>query len=160
MVELNSNWRYRKSPAPPRKMLRDFVNAAAKAAGLPETPGWCCDLIFVGDRTMAQMNMELLGHEGTTDVITFCYFEDDMPWDEGDVMVELILCPDAAKREGSKRPGGYARELALYIVHGLLHSAGEDDLEPVARKRMRRRERECMMILEKSFNFPELFREA
>ena len=106
------------------------------------------------------MNMELLGHEGTTDVITFCYFEEDVPFEKDEVMVELIINPDAAAREGAKRPGGYSREVALYIVHGMLHSAGEDDLEEHLRRRMRKRERECMDILEKEFDLALLFREA
>ena len=109
---------------------------------------------------MAQMNMELLGHEGTTDVITFCYFEEDMPFEKAETMVELIVNPEAAAREGAKRPGGYCREVALYIVHGMLHSAGEDDLSPGPRRRMRRRERECLETLEKEFNFAVLFPQA
>ena len=109
---------------------------------------------------MAQMNMDLLGHEGTTDVITFCYFEDGMPFEKGEVMVELIVNPEAAAREGAKRTGGYSREAALYVVHGMLHSAGEDDLDEKPRRRMRRRERECMEILEKEFDLELLFRET
>ena len=73
-------------------------------------------------------------------------------------MVELIVNPDAAIREGANRPGGYSREVALYIVHGMLHSAGEDDLDPVSRKRMRRREREVLAALEKEgFVWQEIF---
>lgn len=160
MIELNSTWRCRTKPAPRKRELCRFVRRAAEVAGLPVEPQWFCNIMFVGDRRMAELNEELLGHEGTTDVITFSYFDDGMPWEEGEVMVELIVNPDAALREGAKREGGYPREVALYIVHGLLHSAGEDDLAPDVRRRMRRRERECMAALEKEFNFAELFRDA
>lgn len=108
---------------------------------------------------MAQYNADLVGHEGTTDVITFSYFDDSDGYEEFDTMIELIINPDAAAREGAIREGGYATEMALYIVHGLLHSAGEDDLSPGPRRRMRRREKECLAELEKSFDFKSLFPE-
>ena len=109
---------------------------------------------------MAKYNADLVGHEGTTDVITFSYFDDCEEYEEQETMIELIINPDAAVREGAKREGGYAREMVLYLVHGLLHSAGEDDLSPVPRRRMRRRERECLAELEKVFEFDKIFKEA
>ena len=157
MILLNSQWYCRSRKVPKKSDLRKFVHRAAETAGLPVTPAWCCNILFVGDRRMAQMNMDLLGHEGTTDVITFSYFDEQPVPEAGDVMVELIVNPEAAVREGDKRPGGYSREVALYIVHGMLHSAGEDDLSDVPRRRMRRRERECMAILEKEFDLALLF---
>ena len=161
MIQLNSQWYCRSKKVPKKSDLRKFVHRAAEVAGLPVTPPWSCNIMFVGDRRMAEMNMDLLGHEGTTDVITFCYFEDGSePMDKDEVMVELIVNPEAALREGAKRPGGYSREAALYIVHGMLHSAGEDDLEEKVRRRMRRRERECMDILENEFDLALLFPDA
>ena len=160
MIQLNSQWYCRSKKAPKKSDLRKFVHRAAEVAGLPSTPPWSCNILFVNDRKMAQMNMDLLGHEGTTDVITFCYFEEDLPFEKGETMVELIVNPEAAAREGAKRPGGYSREIGLYIVHGMLHSAGEDDLEEKVRRRMRRRERECMSKLENEFDLALLFPEA
>lgn len=160
MIRLNSQWYCRSRKAPKKSELRRFVHRAAEVAGLPVTLEWSCNILFVGDRRMAEMNMDLLGHEGTTDVITFCYFEDGIPFEKEETMVELIVNPEAALREGAKRPGGYSREAALYIVHGMLHSAGEDDLEEKVRRRMRRRERECMDILENEFDLALLFPDA
>lgn len=53
---------------------------------------------------------------------------------------ELILNAERAKTEGTARPGGPARELALYLAHGLDHLAGADDDTPARRRAMRRRE--------------------
>jgi len=107
---------------------------------------------------MAKINGDYVGHEGTTDVITFCYLEGDDELFDGDIAVDLFVCVDVAQREGARRKNStYARELALYITHGLLHSAGEDDLDAVSRKRMRRREREVMKELEKEFEFKNIF---
>ena len=107
---------------------------------------------------MTLANREYVGHEGTTDVITFSYFDDPDSLFPGEAAVELVICIDAALREGAAREDScYSREMALYLVHGLLHSAGEDDLSPGPRRRMRRREREVLSALEKEFDFAAVF---
>jgi len=133
-----------------------MIEAAAGLAGLELEIAQSVALSFVDDREMAAINWDTLGHEGTTDVITFAYLEDELLPD--DTAVELIICVDFAWREGTKRrDSDYARELTLYLVHGLLHSAGEDDLDPKPRRRMRRREREVMAALQQKFDFAEIF---
>lgn len=129
-------------------------------AGLPDDFDWELDVRFVGDRAMTVANREYVGHEGTTDVITFSYFDDPDSLFPGEAAVELIICIDAALREGAAREdSSYSREMALYLVHGLLHSAGEDDLSPGPRRRMRRREREVLGELEQEFDFAAIFPE-
>lgn len=157
MLQLHCRWRNPRHPAPRKGELRRFADRAAALAGLPAEPQWALNLLFVGDRSMIRCNRELLGHEGTTDVITYSYFDAGEPWLPGETMIELIVNPDAAAREGLRRPGGYSGELALYVVHGLLHSAGEDDLTPAARRRMRRCEAECMAALTAEFDLDGVF---
>lgn len=135
-----------------------MILRAAELARLPVNLNLIINIAFVSDRAMARINEDYVGHEGTTDVITFCYLEGDEPLFDGDIAIDLFICADFAEREGESRKNScYARELALYIVHGLLHSAGEDDLDSVSRKRMRRREREVMKVLEKEFDFNQIF---
>ena len=160
MQKIQYKWKNQSHPKPQRSKLQNFAVRAAHYARLPEEFGWVLSVEFVNDNIMAKRNWDLLGHEGTTDVITFCYFDDEFPeMLEGETAIELIVNPDAAGREGAKRKNSsYARETALYVVHGLLHSAGEDDLDPVSRKRMRRREREVLAALEKEgFVWQEIF---
>ena len=158
MKHLNSSWETRRYPRPKRSELTRLARRAAELAGLPADFDWDLDIRFVGDRTMAQANAEFVGHEGTTDVITFSYFDDPDSLFQGEAAVELIICIDAALREGAAREdSSYSREMVLYLVHGLLHSAGEDDLSPAPRRRMRRREREVLAGLEPEFDFTALF---
>ena len=158
MKHLNSSWETRRYPRPKRNELTRLARRAAELAGLPADFDWDLDIRFVGARTMAQANAEFVGHEGTTDVITFSYFDDPGSLFPGEAAVELLICLDAARREGEKRAdSSYSREVVLYIVHGLLHSAGEDDLSPAPRRRMRRREREVLAGLEPEFDFTALF---
>ncbi|MDD5596625.1 MAG: rRNA maturation RNase YbeY [Victivallaceae bacterium] len=135
-----------------------MIPRAARLARLPLERDLVINVTFVGDRKMADLNADFVGHEGTTDVISFCYLEGGEPVFDGDTAADLFICVDVAAREGGKRVNSsYARELTLYIVHGLLHCAGEDDLDSRSRKRMRRREREIMKILEKEFALGAIF---
>ena len=157
LTRLRRSWRNPRHRAPGRAELLRLARRAAQAVGLPEEDDWELAVTFTNDRSMKKYNSELVGHTGSTDVITFSYFDDPASFFPGEVGVELIINPDAAAREGEKRGTGYSRELALYLVHGLLHAAGEDDLEPASRRRMRRREREVMAVLARDFDFAAVF---
>ncbi len=161
MNRLHSSWETRRLPRPKKSELVKLARRAAELVGLPEDFDWDLDVRFVGDRAMTEANRRFVGHEGTTDVITFSYFDDPGSLFPGEPAVELIICVDAALREGAVRAdSSYAREMVLYLVHGLLHSAGEDDLTPGPRRRMRRREREVLGVLELEFDFGALFPSA
>ena len=158
MISLSYSWETRRYRRPKKSELERLTARAAELAHLPTDMDWELNIRFVGDREMARANQEFVGHTGTTDVITFSYFDDLDNLFPGETAVELIICLDAAKREGEKRKNSnYSRETILYIVHGLLHSAGEDDLSPIPRQRMRRREREVLAGLEPDFALDQLF---
>ena len=53
----------------------------------------------------------------------------------------------------------YSRELVLYLVHGLLHAAGQDDLKPELKRVMRRREKAVLRLLAEKFDLETLFPE-
>ena len=150
MKNLLYSWKNNNFPPPDRELLIPFVRRAAQLAHLPEFD-WNFEIEFTDDELMTRRNMELLGHEGTTDVITFSYFtgDDDDFILEGETAIDAVVNPDAAMREGEKRKNScYARELALYIVHALLHSSGLDDIDPADRRRMRYHERRVLKKLQ------------
>ena len=161
MQKIQYKWKNQSHPKPRRSKLQNFAVRAAHYARLPEEFGWVLSVEFVNDNIMAKRNWDLLGHEGTTDVITFCYFDDEFPeMLEGETAIELIVNPDAAAREGAERPeSSYSYEVALYIVHGMLHAAGEDDLEEETRRSMRAAEKRVMDALALDFSFETLFPE-
>lgn len=77
--------------------------------------------------------------------------------EEEEVLVDLLLCPAVAEREAARRSLPYSRELALYLVHGLLHAGGYDDLRPELKRNMRRAEKRVMNTLEEEFSFSTVF---
>jgi len=139
----------REYPAPSRARLRRMTAEAAELAGLGDVPGGVC-VSFLTPAGIERVNEDFLGHHGPTDVISFDYRAGEDPaFDDGDddgddPSVELIVCPAVAHREARKRGLPYAEEVALYVVHGLLHAAGYDDLNPAAKRVMRRAEKRVM----------------
>ncbi len=144
-------------PTPKKKLLKALLKKASKFVGLDCNGS--ISVSFVGPRVITQINQDFLNHEGITDVISFNYNEEkDEVFDENDVEVEIIICVDFALNEGTEREdSSYEYELILYIVHGMLHAVGEDDLDLESRKIMRRREKEVMSELQKEFSFQDIF---
>lgn len=92
-------------------------------------------LAFVDNPTIHRINKQFLDHDEPTDVITF-------PYSSGKVLVgELVIGVEVALEQA--RAGGHPvdAELALYVVHGLLHLVGYDDKDAHDRRQMRARER-------------------
>ena len=81
------------------------------------------EFAVVGNRAMARVHREFLDLRGPTDVITFPYGE-------------ILVCAPVAEARAKEFGHDVTTELALYCIHGLLHLAGHDDLEPGSAKRM------------------------
>ena len=96
-------------------------------------------VILQDDAFSAEVHLAINGAEGATDVITQRY--DAMPGEPEGVYGELYVNVDQAIRVAPKRRGwSPAKELLLYVAHGMDHLSGADDLKPRDYDRMRRRE--------------------
>lgn len=111
---------------------------------------------IVDNDTIRGMNEQFLSHQGPTDVITFDYREDDD--DDGPRTAgEIIVSSDFAAAAATEFGNTVSAELALYVVHGLLHLSGCDDHEEADRVEMRRRESECLAALAEQFDLDRIF---
>lgn len=59
---------------------------------------------------------------------------------------EVIVSAETALRRAAEFAWSPQHELVLYMVHGLLHLAGYDDLTPADKRLMRRRERAVLAL--------------
>lgn len=91
---------------------------------------------LLGDKDMHAANKKFLDHDEPTDVITF-------PLDKEKNMLtgEILIGVGVARRHAKSARHLIEQELTLYLIHGLLHLCGFDDMDPVSRKKMRKRER-------------------
>ena len=114
-------------------------------------------LAFLTDEGLAQVHGDFMNDPTVTDVITF----------EGNPLIgqagEICVSVDTAARYvgivSTAAPSlslqrKFSAELTLYLVHGWLHLAGYDDLQPVKKRRMRAAEERAMSLLRKQRALP------
>jgi probable rRNA maturation factor len=94
-------------------------------------------LAFVDDATIHGLNQRYLGHDEPTDVLSFPLSEAGARRLAG----ELVIGAEVARTQAEERGHDLQAELALYVIHGLLHLCGYDDKSAAAAKEMRARER-------------------
>jgi probable rRNA maturation factor len=87
------------------------------------------------DPAIRVLNKRFLQHDEPTDVISFPYQRS-----KSDLQGELAVSTETATTVAIARGHAPADELLLYIIHGILHLCGYDDLDDKARSEMRARE--------------------
>ena len=134
-----------------RGRLLRLMDMALELTGLSVERG---DLNVVITRTdaMAEMNEQFLGHQGRTDVLTFDLRDSSIPVDDDDCVAEVYVCPEVAVEFSAKFGTSPSYELVLYIIHGMLHLAGEDDLDDEARASMRQAEARVMACIKERYS--------
>ena len=96
-------------------------------------------VILQNDAFSAETHAAINGAEGPTDVTTQAY--DAIPPEPAGIYGELYVNVDQARRAAPARAGwSAAKELLLYVAHGMDHLSGADDGAPADYARMRRRE--------------------
>jgi rRNA maturation RNase YbeY len=140
-------------------MDRMIEKACAICGLLDGNPGFRLAVNFVDSETICRINREFVGHEGPTDVISFNYTVQGDPCPD-DINAELFICTDTAEMAAKSLKKRFSDEIALYMVHGILHISGEDDLTPRDRKRMKGLEKKVLSELRKSFDFTVIFPES
>jgi probable rRNA maturation factor len=96
-------------------------------------------LTFVDRAEIAELNAEHMGKEGPTDVLSFPM--DDEPMDGVPMLLgDVVVSPAVASAQFAEHAGTYDDEIALLVVHGILHVLGHDHVDPEETERMRARE--------------------
>jgi probable rRNA maturation factor len=116
-------------------------------------------LLFVDEPTIAELNARFMEADGPTDVLAFPIDdpvlggrwpdastsgpdrEDPEPGDMPLLLGDVVVCPAVAERQAPEHAGSYDDELALLVVHGVLHVLGHDHAEPAETAVMQARER-------------------
>lgn len=133
--------------------------ALAEAALLDEGVRGACELslLFVDEAVMTELNERWMEAQGPTDVLAFPIDieaelgpspdptlggpdrPDPEPTDVPLLLGDVIVCPAVARRNAAAQGGTYEDEMALLVVHGVLHVLGMDHAEPEEEARMKAR---------------------
>lgn len=112
---------------------------------------------FVTVSEMASVNEIFLKHKGPTDVITFDYSDKIRIKTEGAILAgEIFVCVDEAIIHAKRFKTNWQSEIVRYIVHGILHLLGYDDLRPDLRRKMKREENRLLRKLSRRFALSKL----
>jgi probable rRNA maturation factor len=124
-----------------RGKMREIARAVLEGEDVKD---YEISLAFVDNPTIHRLNKQYLDHDEPTDVLSFPYSAGNAKKLEG----ELIVGVEIAKEQADERGHEVHAELALYVIHGLLHLCGYDDKTPTTEKDMRDRERKYLAQLE------------
>jgi probable rRNA maturation factor len=103
----------------------------AERLGIGDETDW--SLTFVDDEAIRTFNREYRGYDKPTDVLAFSQLEgdDDFPMpEEIQILGDVVVAVPTARRQAEERGHAFEAELALLIIHGLLHLLGEDHDTP------------------------------
>jgi probable rRNA maturation factor len=123
-------------------------------------------VLFVDEPTIAALNERFLEIAGPTDVLAFPIDEDQVAfgrspdnggsgpgWDtleDGAAPIligDVVICPEVAWRNAPDHAGSFDAEIALLLVHGILHLLGMDHERPEEAEAMEAREKELLTEL-------------
>jgi probable rRNA maturation factor len=124
-------------------------------------------LTFVDPAEIASLNAEHMGVDGPTDVLSFpldapAFIEPGGSVRLGETPVllgDVVVCPSVAAIAAPDHGGSLDDELALLVVHGILHVLGHDHAEPDETAAMRERERALLSELHWRGPVPATFRQ-
>ena len=134
-----------------RKIIEPFL---ASMHGLRE---YELGIHLIGCEEMQRLNETYLGHQGSTDVITFDYND---PAGAHRLSGEIFICIPEAINQSRRFHVTWQSEVVRYIVHGVLHLSGFDDRAPKDRKRMKRQEDRMMRELDRRFDLDGIGEES
>ena len=139
---------------------------AALARSVLEAEGIVSDtevsLLFIDEDSIAALNERFLDKQGPTDVLSFP-IEDEIDRsgrspDEGGtgpasieaatgrhlLLGDVVICPTVAARNAVDHGVTFDDEIALLVVHGILHLLGMDHMVDDEAERMERREQQLL----------------
>jgi probable rRNA maturation factor len=129
--------------------VKKIVRQVLKAEGV--APPYEMSLAFTDSETVQQLNRDYRGVDEPTDVLAFCMLSqkeaDDsfaLPPDGVTRLGEVIISYPQAVEQAREQGHSPEEELALLVIHGMLHLLGYDHEEPKEEAKMRTREKELL----------------
>jgi probable rRNA maturation factor len=111
--------------------------------------------LFVESRRMAYYNEKFLGHQGSTDVITFQYAQTAK---KNSLCGDVLICMDETFAHARLFGTTPQSETLRYVIHSILHLQGFDDLTTADRKLMKKHENKWANWLERHVKTETLFK--
>jgi len=126
------------------RLLAEIARQALELAGNTRAQ---LGIVLVDDVAIARLNAQYHATPGPTDILSFDY---------GDGEGELIISVEHAVAQARRFRTTAAREIVLYVVHGILHLRGYNDLTQRGKRRMRAAEQRLMGRLSRTHKLGDI----
>ena len=97
--------------------------------------------LFCDDEYILKTNIEFLGHDYYTDIITFDYSTSRR------IAGDMVISLDTVRSNAKQCDAQYDDELCRVVIHGVLHLCGINDKGPGEREIMEKHENDALAIL-------------
>lgn len=103
--------------------------------------------IFCPSTLHRQMNIDFVGHDYFTDIITFDYSNLEEGFISGDIYIDYQTVTDNARIYGTTA----SQEMLRVVVHGVLHLCGQGDKTPETEAVMHNKEDKYLALFDEEF---------
>jgi len=114
-------------PDAPVGLVESAVRHALRAEGREDVE---ISVAFLPDEEMQRLNLQFLGKDRTTDVLSFSLAGGD---GDGTTVGDIYVGWDEAARQAREHGVAFYEELARLAIHGTLHVLGHDHPEDAGR---------------------------
>ena len=119
-----------------------MARKALQALGLTNAE---LSILIVNDSRMRGLNLMYRGKDRTTDVLAFSMKEGKYSGINPDILGDIVISANTAKKQAEENVHGLYDEIALLLIHGILHLTGYDHERGKKEElRMRKKERELL----------------
>lgn len=109
-------------------------------------------LFFIDEQVMANLNAEHMGEIGPTDVLAFPIDGPDQEIHETPtgsdqppkLLGDVFICPSVARKNADLHGKSFEDEIALLVIHGVLHILGHDHALDEEKRVMQEREKSLL----------------
>ena len=123
-------------------VVEPFVEAAQQTLRLLGLVDVELSILLCDDAFIHPLNRDYRGKDRPTDVLSFSQREEGDPDDP--VLGDVIISIERAQEQADERGHALGVELALLLVHGILHLLGYDHEEEEEAEEMEAKERELL----------------
>ena len=128
-----------------KKRVREVAGAILAAVGCTSVE---LSILFVDDKGIHTLNREYRKKDKPTDVLSFPMREGEFGDLNPDLLGDVVISLDTAKRQAEERGEALEEELNFLLTHGILHLLGFDhEGTPSEARRMQAKEKELMGLL-------------
>ena len=108
---------------------------------------FCISVVFCDNKFISKLNRKFFKKSHTTDVISFPLQDDAV----SKYLGEIVISVEQAKRMCDVYGKKWREELTLYLIHGILHLVGYNDIKKKERAVMERKQEEILSKILKKY---------